>query len=38
MHICSDEINAVINGLPFLEHLARYVRHGWRWLVMRCSR
>lgn len=35
MHFCNDELNAAITALPFLEHLARYARQGWRWAVAR---
>lgn len=33
MHLCQDEINAIVNGLPLVEHLTRYAMRGWCWLV-----
>ena len=38
MHLCQDEINILINSLPFVEHLTRYVRHAWHWMQARVSR
>lgn len=38
MHLCQDEINALVNSLSFVEHLTRYVRHAWYWVRARAPR
>lgn len=32
MHFCPDELNALVNGLPLMEHLTRFALHAWYWM------
>jgi hypothetical protein len=38
MHVCPDELNALWNSLPMVEHLTCSARHAWRWVVSRVRR
>lgn len=33
IHFCQDELNVLVNGLPFLEQVTLYARVAWRWVA-----